>query len=513
MVIYTKITVNATDYRDFDNIQVVLSSDQNNSGGSFSASTRNWRGINKDNFGIGDDIQIFADQGTNPPTTKIFRGIIEDIEFSGKEQDEKMIITGRDYTAVLQDITVEPTVFNNTEASVIVTSLMTEFAPSITTTNVDTTFTTIDHIRFNHVNLYDAIKQIAEQAGFFFYIDTDKDLNFKERETTGSGLTFDNTNITKAKFKESDQQLYNQVWVYGGRVLVGTTETFSGDGAGSVFTLSASPHNTDITVDGVIQKGGISEVVLQPESGTNYLIDFDQKKIIFTSGTDIGDSTPANGTNNIVVNYDESRPLVKFARNEVSESTYGKKSKVIVDRSITQASLARDIALTTLDEHKDPVKQGDLEVSGVLSITPGQTCIVDLPNHNVSSQQFSMIEARYTFDVQRNQSEQVLRLRVNKRVGDITDTIKQMLLDIKKIQAQDISASDIFTRLETATAFATGCTSFEVRTRTIGSGFILGHPLNGVLGSPAPSQGGLGQVVLGDSRSAQTIVVSGDECP
>ena len=53
------------------------------------------------------------------PTTNIFVGILESIEFSGQENTQICTIKGRDYTARLMDVTVEPSIYTNSEISTI----------------------------------------------------------------------------------------------------------------------------------------------------------------------------------------------------------------------------------------------------------------------------------------------------------------------------------------------------------------------------------------------------------
>ena len=65
----------------------------------------------------------------------------------------------------------------------------------VTTTNVDVTTTTLPRIAFNHQSVYDALTQLAELAGFVFYIDVDKDLHFEAKESITSGIILNNTNL------------------------------------------------------------------------------------------------------------------------------------------------------------------------------------------------------------------------------------------------------------------------------------------------------------------------------
>lgn len=508
MTIQTKITVNSTDYRNIQQMSVVLSIAENNTSGNFSLSVPNWGGLNKSNFSVGNDIQIYATKDA-APTTKIFRGVIDDIQFTGQEQNERIVLSGRDYSAVLQDISITPITYSNSEVSTIVTNLMALYAPTITTTNVDVTTTTVSHITFNHVNLFDALKQLANLSGFYFYVDTDKDLHFENIGATSSGLTFDTSNVSKAEFKNTTEEMANQVWVYGDRTITGRIEKFTGDGAGSVYTLQSNPHNTEVTVNGSIQRGGVFEMSVGETGSFQYLVNFDQKKVIFISGTTYvyGNSIPPlNGS--VVISYGASVPIAKLADDPVSIALYGTKSKVIIDKSITQPNTARDLAISYLENHKDPIVQGLVEVNGVLSLTPGSTVDVNLPNHGISSVTYSVIEVRFEFNPTTNLSENVMRVRLNKKSNELTDTIKQIILDLRKLQAGDISSTDIITRIQNSTgSVGVYISGWTVASRAIGSHFVFGNPNLDRLGSHTTPLNYLGSVIY----QTYSIVASGME--
>src|SRR3990167_10570406 len=192
MTIYAEVTIDGTKYTDAKSINIRNSIGDNNSASSFSITFPNWDGIHKTDFSINDEVIVYADKDVNPPTTKVLTGIIEEINFLGRETEEEIEKSGRDYTARLQDATVEPTVYNDSEVSTIVSNIMTNFVPSIGTTNVNATTTTLTHIRFNHTPVFDALKQLAELSDFYFYVDVNKDLNFKRKSQTSSGQTLNN---------------------------------------------------------------------------------------------------------------------------------------------------------------------------------------------------------------------------------------------------------------------------------------------------------------------------------
>lgn len=512
MVVQTQIEIEGTTRRDQEQIQVTSSIGDDNSSSSFKATFPNEDGLHNTDFNIGNEVIIRADEDTEPPTTSIFRGLIADIKFKGKGQvNEKIIISGRDYSSLLQDITIQPTVFNDTEISSIVTTLMSDNIPIITTTNVDVTTTTLDHIAFNQVTVFDALKQLAEFAGFFFFVDTNRDLNFTEKGSVVSGQTLDTTNVIRSTIKESDQELYNRVWVYGDSTRIGNQEYFATDGVGSAFTLQFKPHATEVFLGSppeTIQRGGVFNI--GPLSGTDYLVNFDSGLIVFVTGTDIGySSIPPVGS--ITVNYQRDRPIVKLAEDQGSIEQFNEKTKVIIDKSIKQASLAKDLAQNFLDLHKNPFKQGIVKLQGVIALTAGQTVILNLPDENINNITMTMLEVRYDFNVANNQADRVLTVKLNDKLRDAVDTLKEIIIAIRKLQAGDISDAEILTRLQLgAGSLGLRNSGFEVFTRDIGSAWIVAHTTNGVIGSPAQASGlNQGQVTIGDARGGLVSQVSG----
>ena len=513
MVIFTRVTVNGTDFNDTESIVVRSTIGNLNSSSNFIITYRNDDGLHSDDFTIGDEVVVYSEEDVNPPTVKIITGIIEDVKFQGTPNNELLVIMGRDYTARLMDSTIPPTVFNNVEVSTIVTSLMASNVSDVTTTNVDVTPVTLNNIRFNHLNVYDAIKQLADLSGFFFYIDTDKDLHFELLESTSSGVTLDNTNVVRSTFKENDDTLYNEVYVYGDRLLTGFRDDFVADG-GSVYALSYPAKNVEVLVEGSTTPkiGGVFDVLVQTDPGSpiQYLFDDENKSVVFVSGANAGDNIPVSGTDDIVVNYDRSTPIIKLARDPVSINTYGKKSHVIIDKTIIDPNLARDIAVNTVNRHANPALQGTLSLHGVVSLTAGNTILVNLPNEDVSNQTFKILEVLYDFNIQNNRANRVITVKVADKVADILDTIKQALLDIKKLQSQDALTTDILSRIEVSNAsVGVKVKEWFVSTRTLGSSFVFGHPTYGDFGSGAVQAAP--QTYFGDSRGPLTIQVSGGD--
>jgi len=509
MPTFVKLTVGGTDFRDMESLNVTRSIGENNASSRADAMFPNHDGLHKDDFSVGDEVTIFADKDVNPPTTKIMTGVITEITFTGKGSNkERMKLMIRGFNALLQRTTVEPSVFTDDEISTIVTNLMANFGPNgVTTTNVNVTGTILRRIVFKQVNLFDALKELAELAGdFFFYVDVDKDLHFEKKNQTSSGLTFDETNVRRSRFREDIDKVRNRIFVYGDRQLVAhPTENLPANG-GSVFTLDEAPHNTAVSVSGVQQQGGILDLNLVPPSGTDYLVSFHDKQLVFVSGTDLGySSIPASG-GSVVVDYFASRPIIKFARDNASIAAYNKRTQVLINEDIKDPDMAADIAKNQVRLLKDPKLQGDIDIQGIVAITPGNTVVVNLPFENIVNETFQILDATYNFNPKNNEADDVLKVRVSERIGDLTDILKDIILRENRLDASRIDTSGILSRLEFASgSFGLRVKEWFVRTKTIGNSFVLGHAVNGQLGSPQVATGG-GQVVLGSGTQGAFVI-------
>lgn len=440
-------------FDQFYNLRVDKTSSEDSMSSNFVGVLENVAGRNKDTFNVGDDITIYADIQVDPPTTKIFTGIIEDIEYRGTENNEKITLRGRDYTLRLMDVTVEPEVYTDLPAGSIVQDIVNKYVSEITVNNVGSSDTIIDRIVFNHTPVYDAIKELADLSGYFFYVDTNKDLHFEEKSSVSSNQTFNNTNILTASFKEERDSVFNQIWVYGDRYLDNFEETFIAGSplGGSVFSLLYYPHNTEVQVDAVTQVGGIFNISPIPASGTNYWVNFNDSEIVFLSGTSIGYSSVPDSGASVFIKYKRSLPIIKVVKNQESINTYGKRVKRIFDKNIKDPETAVQIANQTLSDLSVPKKEGTLKIKNLVDITPGETCTVDLPWHNINNQTYDIVSATYEFEKRNMLNNSSLTIKVNKKLNDATDLLKDLDTRIRKLESVDLTTSDIVTRLETTT--------------------------------------------------------------
>src|SRR3990167_275391 len=413
-----------------------------------------------------------------------FRGVIEKIDFQTIKQQEYLIISGRDYLAVLHDKLIQYETFSSQEVSTIVTNLMSSYVPEIGVVNVDVTSTTLTRITFKNKSVYDALVELAEASGFIFYVDTDKDLHFELQNSVSSNLTFDTTNIVNtARFSIDEDDMFNDIWVYGGTNRVHWTENFTANG-GSLFTLGYKPHNTYVTDAGTKRMGNILGISSTYDSGTAYLVNYDAKQVLFISGTTNGAFIPTSG-NAKVVAYDRDRPVIKNASDFASITTYGKKTKVIQNEAILDPRQAADIASDTLALIKEPFKMSNtLNIQGVFDLTVGNTAIINLPYQNISNETHQIIQINYDIDHDSLNGETVASVRVGNRIKDMSDKLKQLILEVRALQAQAMDDPEIFTRLYQGNgSFGIRTQSWYFKTRNIGSGWVVGASNNSYVGS------------------------------
>ncbi len=504
--IYVTLKVGGTAYSDFLQMDVEKSIGEFNSTANFTAEFNNTIGQHKDDFNLNGEVIIYADKGVDPPTTKLFTGVVESITPSGEENDEIITITGRDYSAVLQDMTVQPIIFKDKDAGLIARTIIQNNSDGVVTiNNVNiSTGTTIDKIGFNHSSLYESLKELALLSGCYFYVDTDKDVHFVLNSVILSYKKFDNKNVYAATFKTEDREIYNKVWVYGGRVLTGMSDSFEADGTGSVFTLTDKPHNTRVTSHSVlIEKGGILGMNDPAvDDKVKYLVDIHEKQIVFTSGTAAGDNIPASGeAGTVAIDYERLTPILKYKHDPTSITNYGPKTKVVTDNNIKSFAEADAKATSILAENKDPKTQGDIDIKGIIDVTPGNTCVVDLPWHGIDNQTYTILSAAYSFNKTNCLNKKVLHITVNKKISDFTDVMSDQIVRLKTVETGPLEGE--FTTLKTVTRYVDVDSHWEVWGRDIEDNFIFHSAKHGLIESE-DSRFGVGHADLGS-----TLIESG----
>lgn len=487
MVVNVKVTIAGITISDVRELNIERNIGEFNANSNFTLKLDTPFGRHASDFNINDEIIVYADKDTDP-VTKIFTGIIEKKNFNGEGTMENLTLRGRDYGAVLQDMTVQPVVYQNEDAGSIAKKIIQQNATGVVTTNnVNTSSGTIlTKISFNHKNLFDALKQLASLADFIFYVDEDRDVHFEASESVSSGETFDNTNVLAGSFKTDDREVFNKIWYYGDRILTGTNDTGGVAGlgqTGSTFKLTDRPHNTRVFVNSVLQEpGGVTGINDPSIDAVKYLVDFQDKEITFTSGTTAGDNIPASGTSNISVDYEKSTPILSFKQDVDSIANYGAKTKVLNDSTIKNFDEANEKAISFLADHKTAKIMGDLAVKGVIVLTPGNTAVVNLPNFEITNQTYGILSVRYKFTPKTLLSEDVLSITLNKKTVDFTDVMKDQILRMKDVEGGNLEG--VLTRLETSVDTVPIDSQWLAIGVNIGSNFVFHSSKHGRFESP-----------------------------
>ena len=499
MTVYTRLDINSVTYPDATEVSLNRSAGNFNSTSSFVIAIPNDAGQYDSTFNLNEEVEIWADKDSSPATTKLFTGIIEDIAFKGKPNKEIIVLSGRDYGAILQDVLVTPRIFKNQEVSGIFTTILIQNlnGMGITWNSVNITATSVDKITFNNISVFDALNQLAELSGFYFYMDELKDIHFIDKDTVSSGLTFDNTNITDASFKTSDSDIYNNVTMFGDRQLTGAQEIFTIT-TGSIFELDNKPSNVVMTMSGtpnlILTPGGILNVDNPAEDDVKWLVSYEDKQVISTSGIVGGDNIYPAGSI-MIIDYQRSTPLVSIKEDTASILAYGTKQKTIVDRNIKDIDEANLKAVSFLAEHKDPKIEGKLSLYDVLNVVPGTTAVVDVPFHGIVTQTYGIINAKYDFNKLNNRSNSVLSVTVNKRIFDLIDYMKQQELRLRNLEGAEVDTT-ITTVLSNSDNINIVSSGLVIAT-SIGSGFYFEHPGHNQLNSPTAT--------LGDMRGGSVV--------
>lgn len=347
---------------------------------------------------------------------------------------------------------------------------------------------TITQKTFKHRVVRDAITEIAEDAGYDFWVDTSIDFNYAQKDTTNSGAILDNTNVWHSDSRKSRQSMYNKITVYGGRYLSGLDERFTANG-GSVYTLQEKPHHTYVTVGNcpaVITNtkklGWLLEDRTNAFTGSvDYWIDYENKNIIFSG------APPTSGSQCIFCQYDRSLPVIKQATDETSIRAYGLREKNIVNEDITDPRQATKLVKAELASQKDPQTMATLKIDtrseSFTSLTPGQLLVINLPKENINTQTFKILDVQYDFSTNAERMERHMTVRVSQVIKDTINLLKDVMEEIRKLKARDVEVGETMTKIRAWTGSCGLQTSgVYVRKRFIYDSFCVGHPVNGIVG-------------------------------
>lgn len=266
-------------------------------------------------------------------------------------------------------------------ARAIVLDIISTFTTGFTINNVKTSTPVVTSIRFNYEQVTRALTQLADQIGWDWYVDADKDIHFFDEETEYAPFVLDdnggNFEWGTLEINESVLNLKNSVFVRGGEYKKAISESnavdvYKGDGSRKTFQLAYRYDNIAVKKGGVLQTIGTDQ---QTDPATvDCLYNFNEKFIKFGNA-------PANG-DSIVIYGNAYIPIIAQVRDQVSIGTYGEFQDAIVDKSIESIQEAQTRAVSELKKYSESVYEASFKTIKT-GLKTGQKIILNSGIRNI----------------------------------------------------------------------------------------------------------------------------------
>lgn len=303
---------------------------------------------------VSDDVTLEEDG------IKIFGGIIVE----KNEVIEGGLLLGykircKDYSQLLDRKLVTKSYGTATARSIILDIIAT-YTTGFTTSNVPVITPNVGSIKFNYEQVTRCLAQLADQLGWDWYVDYDKDIHFFEESTDISPFNFDDSNgmfdWKTLEINKSVLQLKNSVYVRGGEYKKTVSEanaydSYKAQSGQSTFPLAFKYDNITVKKNNVVQTIGTDQ---QTDPLTvDLLYNFNEKFIKFSSALSTGDS--------VVVYGDAYIPIIAQAQDAASITAYGEYQSALVDKSIASVNEAQTRAKAELKKYAGSVFEAQLK--------------------------------------------------------------------------------------------------------------------------------------------------------
>lgn len=293
------------------------------------------------------------------------------------------------------------------------------------------------NIQFKNMTVFESTKKVAEirPTKYDFYVDVNKILNFAIMGTTDSGVDLiRGTNIITDDFWDDDSNLVNFVTVYGGRQMFTFEEKFNGDGSTSTFPLTYRPIDTYIEVDGTEQLGyqeGMKDTF-------DYEADRENKDVIFQAG-----SIPGGGTDNVVVRYTYSVPIIVQKGDPTSIANYSQRDGKIENPHITTRADAIVIASDYIEKWKDPIVNGKITCTIQPTIDVGETVDITDSKFFSATQVMTVVALKHILIGRRLRTEVTL----TERTKEIEAYLNEIFERLNALEEKEKGESELIARL------------------------------------------------------------------
>lgn len=231
---------------------------------------------------------------------------------------------------------------------------------------IQDTFGTVDFIAFNYIPLFQAIQELAELMGAYWYVDVDRGFHFGAAgfEAAPFSITDDNGNMAQRSLVLSDkgENLKNKIFVRGGEFLA--TALFEpiqhGDGEKRSFRVDFKTDAMTVTID--VGAGFISQDVgIDNEDVDDGSFDWfwnNNDKTI--TQADFGSPTTLSAANRFKESYFPFIPLIVVVPDQaaIAANDYQEEEFLILDKNITDKQGARERGLAELKAYAAELVDG-----------------------------------------------------------------------------------------------------------------------------------------------------------
>lgn len=208
-------------------------------------------------------------------TNRLFRGKITGIGQTRIKKDTGRVVypcTCLDWGYVVDGVRNVSAKFSSATGSAIAADLMTAYGPAgFTANHIQGGLATLDEIQFTMQSLNDALQQLCDRLGAYFYWDFDKDLHLFTTDTSGVAaetINSSNKHVRHFQHRSDIEDLRNEIFVEGkgstvSVALAAGSETIPLEDV-SMFDTSGGMAKLEaqvITYDGVAGEDGGSVVL------------------------------------------------------------------------------------------------------------------------------------------------------------------------------------------------------------------------------------------------------------
>lgn len=345
-----------------------------------------------------------VDTYTNKPTegqeiiitfsgSRIFAGRItridpEKVSNAGASSNFNFFIECTDWQVDLDKKMVVKS-YSSTTLDVVVKDIIDSYTSGITYTNVIVSGApAITKIIFNYEYVSECFSQLAEQTGWDWYVDYNKDLHFFPQETNEAPIELldDGEEFDELRISTDESQIVNRVFVRGGYYLstsVFTQDTITAVAGQTVFKIDYIPHTPfTVTVNAVAKTVGIQNV--DPVGSHDFLLNAQEKVLLV-------DTIVIAGGEAVIMKYNIQSKLLTMVEDTASQATIaairgddGIVEKYITDDTLDNRTTARDLGTAELLKYKNAIVEGTF-ISTYDGWKSGQRLHIDLTDRNIDT--------------------------------------------------------------------------------------------------------------------------------